>query len=473
MKVFKAEKIDGLGDKLQCNTIACISEVEHYTPSQEDLSRIKAIAENKDQLDLFYLKSVLVSTGWNKNDDVFDAVELWKARTSPEDKQFNYMHDEKDIIGHITGSYAISQAGTILPDINDMSQVPSAFDIVTGGVLYTSWTDEKLKARMQKIIAEVESGKTWYVSMECLFPAFDYAMIDAKGQQKIIKREETSAFLTKHLKAYGGNGEYDGHKVGRLLRNFAFSGVGLVKNPANPRSVILNYNNSNKVNDSKAEEIIMSDELEALKAELALAKEAGEKMKEKMEEEMEKKKAEVQTSAETIQSLQDAVAALKKDLEDVKQKAEMDKKQLDQMKKEKVIEKRKAELVIAGLSSEDADQAVAEFDSVSDEVFQVVVANLGKVANKSVSAKPAPFKDAQEPSGPDDSKPAKMAKKPKASVDAELDPAEASEDVLNSAEADHDIAMAESGEDVFESVKSFASQWFSNSVLKSTANLKN
>ena len=69
------------------------------------------VAENKDQIDLHYLESVLVSTGWNKNDDVFTVGATWEARNTPEDKQFNFMHDENDIIGHITGSYVLNKDG--------------------------------------------------------------------------------------------------------------------------------------------------------------------------------------------------------------------------------------------------------------------------------------------------------------------------------------------------------------------------
>ena len=55
----------------------------------------EAVAQNEDQIDLYYLKSILVSTGWNKNDDVFDSKELWAAKNTPEDKPFNFMHNEK------------------------------------------------------------------------------------------------------------------------------------------------------------------------------------------------------------------------------------------------------------------------------------------------------------------------------------------------------------------------------------------
>jgi hypothetical protein len=245
MKIYKAEIKDGIAELVQSNaSIAMYSEVESYIPTQKDLQVCKAIAENKNQVDLYYMKSILASVGWNKNDDVFDAAETWKARTTPEDKQFNYMHDEKDIIGHITSASVVDDIGNRVDDINQNNQLPVYFDVVIGSVLYTSWSDQTLKGRMKDIISDIESGNTWHVSMECLFPAFDYALIDSKGENKLIKREETSAFLTKHLRAYGGGGEYNGYKIGRLLRNFSFSGVGLVKKPANPRSVILNKSKS-------------------------------------------------------------------------------------------------------------------------------------------------------------------------------------------------------------------------------------
>ena len=74
---------------------------------------------------------------------------------------------------------------------------------------------------MKKIIAEIEEGK-WYVSMECLFAGFDYALIGEEGSAKVLARDEESAFLTKHLRAYGGTGEYQGYKVGRALEIYLF-----------------------------------------------------------------------------------------------------------------------------------------------------------------------------------------------------------------------------------------------------------
>lgn len=74
--------------------------------------------------------------------------------------------------------------------------------------------------------------------MECYFKGFDYAMV-SEGKVEIINRNEKTAFLTKHLRCYGGSGVYQNKKISRVLRNITFSGKGLVENPANPESVIL------------------------------------------------------------------------------------------------------------------------------------------------------------------------------------------------------------------------------------------
>ena len=223
MKIYQHEKDDGLAKALaNNNTIAFCAIAETYQPDKEAIDKLRevlassdagdelALAENQNQLDLYYIKSVLVSTGWNKNDDVFDPKELWEARKTPEDKPFNFMHDEKDIIGHITANEVVDFDGTSISDDNE--NVPGRFNILTSAVIYTEWSDVEQKDRMQKIVAEIEEGK-WFVSMECLFPDFDYALATENGETRVVKRNEASAFLTKHLRSYGGDGEYADRKV--------------------------------------------------------------------------------------------------------------------------------------------------------------------------------------------------------------------------------------------------------------------
>ena len=214
MKIYASEKEAGLEEAIKANaSVAYSSPVAFYIPNKEQKESIKnlvvadekATSENKEQFDLYYLSSILVSTGWNKNDDVFDLQEAWRAKDSPVDKQFNFMHNEADIIGHITGSVVLDQVGNEIEDINNVEK----FDIATSAVLYNSWTTPELKERMEKLIAEIEEGK-WFVSMECLFNEFDYAVVTPEGDNKVVARDEASAFLTKHLRAYGGDGQYEG-----------------------------------------------------------------------------------------------------------------------------------------------------------------------------------------------------------------------------------------------------------------------
>ena len=94
------------------------------------------------------------------------------------------MHNENDIIGHITGSYVVDKEGNKV----EAEEAPKDFDIISEAVLYNSWTDPENRERMKQIIAEIEEGK-WFVSMECLFAGFDYALTDEHGKAKASCRE--------------------------------------------------------------------------------------------------------------------------------------------------------------------------------------------------------------------------------------------------------------------------------------------
>ena len=119
--------------------------------------------------------------------------------------------------------------------------VPGFFHLLNSSVIYKSWTDKDTNDSVMSLIAKIEANEK-YVSMECMFKGFDYAVITPEGENRIVARTEESAFLTKHLRAYGGNGEFEGHRVGRLMRRMTFSGKGYVDTPANPQSVILARN---------------------------------------------------------------------------------------------------------------------------------------------------------------------------------------------------------------------------------------
>jgi hypothetical protein len=246
--VYKTEMQLGVADQVRANArIVYATQVELAQDTPEIRNRIQEMAKgmeyirthatNEGQIDLHYIKSLLVTVGWNKNDDVFDKLEVWMARATPEDKPFKYEHDARDIIGHVTGNYVIDFDGKTIADDLPIDEVPNAFHVATSGVLYKYWPEKDLMERMKNIIAEIPQGK-WFVSMEALFDNFDYAVVAKDGTNRVIIRNEESAFLTKHLRAYGGSGVYEGSKVGRVLRNIIFSGKGLVRRPANPYSEI-------------------------------------------------------------------------------------------------------------------------------------------------------------------------------------------------------------------------------------------
>lgn len=475
MKIYQSEIESGLSDLIQNNTVAYCAQANLHKGSIETAKVVindadvleKIVAQNKDQVDLYYLESVLVSTGWNKNDDVFSAQETWAARNTPEDKQFNFMHNEDDIIGHITGSYVVDRDGSRL---DPESTAPDQFDIVTQAVLYTSWSGEEKRERMKKIIAEIEEGQ-WFVSMECLFPAFDYALQTAEGETKIIERNEASAFLTKHLRAYGGEGIYENYRIGRLLRNLAFSGKGLVSKPANPRSIILDKNDlfdeskSQILTISSVKESNMSDldkQIEDLRTELAEAKAANEALKEKVvaeqrsefESKIQELEATIAEQAEALTAkdatINEQAEAIKNGEKDMKEKME----ELREMKKKEGMMKRKAQLEEAGLDAEEASATVESFDGVNDEAFEAVVAVMKKK-----------YADMHG----DKDKKDKEEKDAKAEIEEELDPAEASEEVLEEAEASEEVAVAEVEPEVdpAESLRSVASEWI-GSFLQST-----
>ena len=491
MNIYPKEIADGLESSLaKAGAISYASVACAYVPSEEQVERAKLLAtksqgkSNLNQVDLYYLNSVLVSTGWNKNDDVFDIAETWAARNTPEDKQFNFMHDESDIIGHITANVVTDFEGNVISD--DQTEVPESFNIVTSAVLYNSWSDPELKERMERLIAEIEDGK-WFVSMECLFNNFDYAVVSPEGNNQIVQRDEASAFLTKHLRAYGGTGEYEGYKVGRMLRNISFSGKGLVNNPANPRSIILS-NTTNPFQNSKAtlisdtniKEINMSDDslrtqVDELKAELAGAREAAESAKKeipaKQEEEV---KAQVEAFEATISEKDEAAAALEAQLTEATEKTEALEAEVTQKQEELTealakieaheveikLAARKAALVEAG--AEEVEEIIEKFASADDEMFDEIVALLT-----------AKWNDKKKNEEDDE-------EKDEASVvetvsDEEIDEAEATADSLEEVEESaEEIALADTVEDdSVVSARSTASEWLESNVLRSTANLDN
>ena len=237
MQIFQQEYDDGIADAIKAS--ASISYASALEPCDKTIKSktFKALASMQDS-DLYYTQSILVSSSWNKNDDIFDKDEVWAARHSPEHKPTNLEHDEGIIIGHIVSNYPITEDGILIDENTPVENLPEKYHILTGAVIYKSYTKPELRERTEKLVSEIENG-TKYVSMECFFKGFDYGLINKQTNEfKVLARDNNTAYLTKYLRAYGGFGEHENYRIGRVLRNITFSGKGYVDKPANPDSII-------------------------------------------------------------------------------------------------------------------------------------------------------------------------------------------------------------------------------------------
>lgn len=436
MIIYDQEILDNVSEKISAQSSVCFASIAEPVAeeSQKKITKnIKALAAYNDS-DLYYVQSILVTSSWNKNDDIFDPMEVWIAKDTPEDKPTNLEHDENTIIGHIISSWAISEDNSIIDPNISIENLPEKFHIVTGSVIYKAYTNPELKDRTAKLISEIEQG-TKYVSMECMFKGFDYGLIDeTTGKFQILARSNNTSFLTKHLRAYGGNGQYENHKIGRVLRNITFSGKGYVDKPANPDSIIFSKNNfmdfdkikktendllgvseistnsteinnmnlDKEVEDLKEKVQAMTDCAEATKETYAQISELKDKIvalentiqtkdnemvsaqtaynelvasteaaKKMTEEEMMKKEEEMKKAKSELDTALEAVAVYKN-------------KEEEMMKKEKKM-KRMASLLEKGLDQESASSAVEKFESLEDEAFDSMaelVTNAAKKMNK-------------------------------------------------------------------------------------------
>jgi hypothetical protein len=262
MIIYSQETNDNLAEVISnSSSISYASAVAPCDNKDIPNFKIKADASIKDT-DLYYVQSILVSSSWNRNDDIFNPQEIWSARKTPEDKPTNLEHDEKTIIGHITSNWTITTDGQIIPDDMDPEKLPEKFHIVTGSVIYRAFTDPNLRDRTEKLIAEIETGQK-YVSMECYFKGFDYGITNKMtGEYKELARGEDTSYLTKYLKAYGGRGEHEDYKIGRVLKNITFSGKGFVDKPANPDSIIFSNKIFSSFYEKKNEDLLDSGVLD-------------------------------------------------------------------------------------------------------------------------------------------------------------------------------------------------------------------
>lgn len=241
--VYQAEIDAGLETQIQAsNSLAYVFPVKSAgTIVPKNLKLSKATMQDffsahagLNDADLYFCHSILVSSVWNKNDEVFLKEELIKAKDTPIYKKVNLDHDETKIIGAMVASYMVDDDGNLLTEENVGDA--ETIHILNSSVVYKKWVSEDLQKAVSKVIEKIEAGEQ-FVSMECLFTDYDYCVMGSEGKCTIVERNPKTAFLSKALRIYGGTGEYQTYKVGRIPRNLIFSGKGFVDKPANPDSV--------------------------------------------------------------------------------------------------------------------------------------------------------------------------------------------------------------------------------------------
>lgn len=414
MKVYEAESsIKNLILNNKIKSYCLIKPKESKIPiDKPDFFPSKASLEDWD---LFRFDSVLASSCWNDNDDIFLPEELWAARHTILHKPLNIDHQESEIIGHVYDSYVLDSAGQLYTGQGCPSEL---FDLCSSSVIYKVKEDESLQGVIDDIMNKIEA-RSIYVSMECLFYDFDYGLIDNKGNQQVILRDKSSAHLSKYLRVYGGIGVYDNHRIGRVLRNPNFSAHGIVEQPANQRSVILFSSASIK----KGKNEMSEDRVKELETQVAeLTKQLANTNLVKVEKELSEIKVEKETLVKANEKLSQELDSLKVQKTEVSELYSKAKTELDEEKKahaelKNSVEKEKTEanrakraeaLKNAGLKEEEVKVKVERFEKLDDEAFaemvtlysgtnkqteETIVATATSNLNKTEVVKEAPLHD--------------------------------------------------------------------------------
>lgn len=410
MKIFKAEIENGLEQKI----LSEVSLAYHVPINKVEEQKIPEIVVAKDLFvgaakhnKFFYdIYGVIASSNWNLNDDIILPIELFRAKKSVRGGMITFAHRETDIIGSLEAAVCVNEKFEVLAEDIDEGELPELFHLVSKGFIYRYWRDAANKQRIEDIIAEIEDNKQ-FLSFEGVISGFDYGVMLKDGTQHVIARNEDSAFLSKHLRVYGGTGKYEDAKLGRVLRGLTFIGQGVVSKPANIHGSIFNdiskfqgvFSSISVLDNKKEEVIVMAGEadknLEKVEAELASVKEDLTKVN----VELTKVSAEKDALVKSKETLEGTVASLTEELNKTKDtvkeltvkasKAEEDVKaaqaELSKVKAEAVKVERVGKLVEAGKSKEDADVLAVKFSNLNDEQFSEIVA-LAKVSKTEKTA---------------------------------------------------------------------------------------
>ena len=201
--------------------------IELASATKQSVGQIPVVPALENQKDLTKLVAILLSTGINRNDDAFLPSEILPVRNTGAHKPVNLEHDPTQIIGHMLRTFATEKDGSKISDKN--MPTGKTFDITAEAVLYSFLFPDLIED-----IKNRANSNNLFVSVEVWFTAFDFLV-----GNKIIKRNsKTASQLEGRLKVNGGDGFFEGKRLGRVLRNMIIGGIGIVKDPANPESII-------------------------------------------------------------------------------------------------------------------------------------------------------------------------------------------------------------------------------------------
>jgi hypothetical protein len=207
---------------------------------KEKASKVINLPGEKDrQPDLQYFSAIFVSSGENLNHAYFLGSELVAAEGTIVNKALDVEHSEEDIIGHIYERVYIDKENNILDTAELASREVAGMDnvdmhIAIAGIIY--------KNRFPNVAKEVADNK-FKVSMECYYHNYDVKIgsliLDRKEAEAIGLATSDDSTLGRLAKVIKEGKEIASGTIARVLRGICFSGCGIVKNPANPPSVIL------------------------------------------------------------------------------------------------------------------------------------------------------------------------------------------------------------------------------------------
>lgn len=231
---------------------------------KEKASKVIELPETTEkQPDLLYFSAIFVSSGENLNHAYFLGSELVAAEGTIVNKALDVEHSEDEIIGHIYERAYMTKDGESL-DVKELASREIAsldgeeMHIAIAGIIY--------KNRFPHIAQEVADNK-WKVSMECYYQDYDIKVGDLTLSRKdadalglASASDDILGRIAKVIKS--GKEIAEGH-IARVLRGICFSGCGIVKNPANPPSIIMETAKNKEKEQADTDVIVLNyDELQ-------------------------------------------------------------------------------------------------------------------------------------------------------------------------------------------------------------------